>query len=97
VAVEAVTGSGKTLSFVIPLLEMLLRREQRLRKHDVSVSSKLCRSTSSVTKHLSRIIVVKYQKVICSCCHVSKLLPVHFIMVLKLLDDLRYYQTNELH
>lgn len=35
-AVEAVTGSGKTLSFVVPLLEMLLRREQRLRKHDVS-------------------------------------------------------------
>ena len=94
-AVEAVTGSGKTLSFVIPLLEMLLRREQRLRKHDVS--TKLCRSTSSVTKHLSRIIVVVYQKVICSCCHVSKLLPVHFIIVLKLLDDLRYYQTNELH
>ena len=43
VAVEAVTGSGKTLSFVIPLLEMLLRREQRLRKHDVSTS--LCRNT----------------------------------------------------
>lgn len=35
VAVEAVTGSGKTLSFVIPVLEMLLRREQRLRKHDI--------------------------------------------------------------
>jgi superfamily II DNA/RNA helicase len=36
VAAEAVTGSGKTLAFVIPLLEMLLRREEPLRKHDVS-------------------------------------------------------------
>jgi len=36
VAAEAVTGSGKTLAFVIPLLEMLLRREEPLKKHDVS-------------------------------------------------------------
>jgi ATP-dependent RNA helicase DDX55/SPB4 len=27
VSVQAVTGSGKTLSFVIPIIEMLLRRK----------------------------------------------------------------------
>ena len=36
VAVEAVTGSGKTLSFLIPILEILLGRSESLKKHDVS-------------------------------------------------------------
>ncbi|XP_054450369.1 ATP-dependent RNA helicase DDX55 [Pteronotus mesoamericanus] len=35
VAAEAVTGSGKTLAFVIPILEILLRREERLKKWQV--------------------------------------------------------------
>lgn len=35
VAAEAVTGSGKTLAFVIPILEILLRREEKLRKNQV--------------------------------------------------------------
>ncbi|ESO09273.1 hypothetical protein HELRODRAFT_109569 [Helobdella robusta] len=35
VAVEAVTGSGKTISFVVPMLEMLLKREEPFRKHDI--------------------------------------------------------------
>ncbi|XP_044897054.1 ATP-dependent RNA helicase DDX55 isoform X2 [Felis catus] len=35
VAAEAVTGSGKTLAFVIPVLEILLRREEKLKKHQV--------------------------------------------------------------
>ena len=35
VVVEAVTGSGKTLSFVIPIIEKLVRRERRLRKTEV--------------------------------------------------------------
>ncbi|CAK8673957.1 ATP-dependent RNA helicase DDX55-like [Clavelina lepadiformis] len=34
VCVEAVTGSGKTLAFVIPVLEILLKREP-LKKHEV--------------------------------------------------------------
>jgi hypothetical protein len=33
--VEAVTGSGKTLAFVLPLVEMILRRETPLKKHQV--------------------------------------------------------------
>ncbi|KAI9470954.1 MAG: P-loop containing nucleoside triphosphate hydrolase protein [Benjaminiella poitrasii] len=35
VVVEAVTGSGKTLSFVIPILEKLLRREEPLKHHEI--------------------------------------------------------------
>uniref|UniRef100_A0A4W6DEW4 ATP-dependent RNA helicase n=1 Tax=Lates calcarifer TaxID=8187 RepID=A0A4W6DEW4_LATCA len=32
VAAEAVTGSGKTLAFVIPIIELLLKREEKLKK-----------------------------------------------------------------
>ncbi|KAI5624386.1 ATP-dependent RNA helicase DDX55 [Silurus asotus] len=35
VAAEAVTGSGKTLAFVIPLLEILIKREEKLKKMQV--------------------------------------------------------------
>ncbi|XP_072456768.1 ATP-dependent RNA helicase DDX55 isoform X2 [Notamacropus eugenii] len=35
VAAEAVTGSGKTLAFVIPILQILLRREEKLKKMQV--------------------------------------------------------------
>uniref|UniRef100_UPI00398ECF9C ATP-dependent RNA helicase DDX55 isoform X2 n=1 Tax=Pristiophorus japonicus TaxID=55135 RepID=UPI00398ECF9C len=35
VAAEAVTGSGKTLAFVIPILEILLKREEKLKKLQV--------------------------------------------------------------
>ncbi|GAA5884694.1 hypothetical protein JCM6882_005355 [Rhodosporidiobolus microsporus] len=35
VVVEAVTGSGKTLSFVIPVLEKLLRRDRPLGKREI--------------------------------------------------------------
>jgi len=35
VSVEACTGSGKTLAFLVPLFEMLMRREEPLKKHEV--------------------------------------------------------------
>lgn len=35
VVVEAVTGSGKTLSFVIPVIEKLLRREYTLKNNEI--------------------------------------------------------------
>ncbi|KAM3874235.1 ATP-dependent RNA helicase DDX55 [Diretmus argenteus] len=35
VAAEAVTGSGKTLAFVIPIIEILLKREESLKKMQV--------------------------------------------------------------
>ena len=36
VVVEAVTGSGKTLAFLIPLVEKILRLEERTKKHHVA-------------------------------------------------------------
>ncbi len=36
VSVQAVTGSGKTLAFVVPIVEILLRREHRLRRGQVT-------------------------------------------------------------
>ncbi len=36
VSVQAVTGSGKTLAYVVPIVEMLLRREHRLRRGQVT-------------------------------------------------------------
>ncbi|KAJ8472381.1 hypothetical protein ONZ45_g16672 [Pleurotus djamor] len=35
VVVEAVTGSGKSLAFAIPILERIVRRETRLRKNEI--------------------------------------------------------------
>ena len=38
VAAEAVTGSGKTLAFIVPVLEILLRREEPLKQQEVNLS-----------------------------------------------------------
>jgi ATP-dependent RNA helicase DDX55/SPB4 len=35
VVVEAVTGSGKTLAFVIPVLERIIRRENKLKRNEI--------------------------------------------------------------
>lgn len=35
VCVEAVTGSGKTLAFVIPVIEMILRREREVKPNQI--------------------------------------------------------------
>lgn len=35
-----VTGSGKTLAFVIPIIELLLKREEKLKKKQVTMTQK---------------------------------------------------------
>ena len=35
-----VTGSGKTLAFIIPILEILLRREEKLKKSQVRIAKR---------------------------------------------------------
>jgi len=54
VVVEAVTGSGKTLAFLIPILERLIRRDQRLRKHELGaliISPTRYGATNQILKH----------------------------------------------
>lgn len=70
VCVEAVTGSGKTLAFVIPIVELLLRRDTRLRPHEVgamiiSPTRELARQIHEVVElflaahsHLSAVLLV---------------------------------------
>ena len=37
VCVEAITGSGKTLAFVVPLLEMLLKKSMNINQKQVEL------------------------------------------------------------
>jgi superfamily II DNA/RNA helicase len=55
---QACTGSGKTLAFVIPAVEMILRREQPLKPHAVgaliiSPTRELARQTFAVCAHFA--------------------------------------------
>lgn len=59
VCVQAVTGSGKTLSFLIPMIEMILRRTTLLKKNQVgglviSPTRELAKQTYDVAKDLCR-------------------------------------------
>ena len=57
VVVEAVTGSGKTLSYVLPVVSKILRLEERTKKHHVasiivSPTRELATQIHGVVKHL---------------------------------------------
>uniref|UniRef100_A0A8C9S798 ATP-dependent RNA helicase n=1 Tax=Scleropages formosus TaxID=113540 RepID=A0A8C9S798_SCLFO len=54
VAAEAVTGSGKTLAFVIPLLEILLRREEKLKK--MQVGALIITPTRELALQISEVV-----------------------------------------
>jgi ATP-dependent RNA helicase DDX55/SPB4 len=59
VCVQAVTGSGKTLAFLIPMVEMILRRTALLKKNEVgglviSPTRELARQTYNVATDLCR-------------------------------------------
>ena len=61
VVVEAVTGSGKTLAFVIPILEMLLRREEPLKKTQIGAlvitpTRELATQIAGVLSHFTKFI-----------------------------------------
>lgn len=56
VAAEAVTGSGKTLAFLIPALELMLKRDKTWGKHEIgavviSPTRELAQQTSDVLSH----------------------------------------------
>ncbi|CAH0549129.1 unnamed protein product [Brassicogethes aeneus] len=61
VAAEAVTGSGKTLAFLIPLLDILKKREQKLKKYEVgavviSPTRELALQTKQVLSQLLKYV-----------------------------------------
>lgn len=54
VAAEAVTGSGKTLSFVIPMIELLLKREEKLKK--MQVGALIITPTRELALQISEVV-----------------------------------------
>ncbi|XP_043924489.1 ATP-dependent RNA helicase DDX55 [Protopterus annectens] len=59
VVAEAITGSGKTLAFVIPLLEILVKREEKLKKKQVGAiiitpTRELAIQIDGVLKHFTK-------------------------------------------
>ncbi|XP_017345539.1 ATP-dependent RNA helicase DDX55 [Ictalurus punctatus] len=54
VAAEAVTGSGKTLAFVIPLLEILTKREEKLKK--MQVGALIITPTRELALQISEVV-----------------------------------------
>lgn len=55
VVVEAVTGSGKTLAFLIPLVERLLRLDERTKKHHVAAI--IISPTRELATQIYRVLV----------------------------------------
>ena len=51
VAVDACTGSGKTLSFIIPIVEKLRRLEQPLKRHQVRNYESLVSNFAALLPH----------------------------------------------
>uniref|UniRef100_A0A8C2ZU77 ATP-dependent RNA helicase n=1 Tax=Cyclopterus lumpus TaxID=8103 RepID=A0A8C2ZU77_CYCLU len=60
VAAEAVTGSGKTLAFVIPIIELLLRREEKLKK--MQVGALVITPTRELALQISEVMALFTQK-----------------------------------
>ena len=61
VAAEAVTGSGKTLAFVIPIIEILLKREYKLKNNEIgaliiSPTRELASQIEEVVQHFLKNI-----------------------------------------
>ena len=84
VAVQAVTGSGKTLGFLIPMVEMILRRTSLLKSRQIgglvlSPTRELARQTYTVAKDL---------------CHFASLpQPLLLVGGTAVADDLLTFQT----
>ncbi|XP_068561752.1 LOW QUALITY PROTEIN: ATP-dependent RNA helicase DDX55 [Cebidichthys violaceus] len=60
VAAEAVTGSGKTLAFVIPIIELLLKREEKLKK--MQVGALVITPTRELALQISEVMEMFIQK-----------------------------------
>uniref|UniRef100_A0A6A7FUY0 ATP-dependent RNA helicase n=1 Tax=Hirondellea gigas TaxID=1518452 RepID=A0A6A7FUY0_9CRUS len=88
VAAEAVTGSGKTLAFLVPALQIILRREDPIRKHDIYAL------VVSPTRELATQIHDVLKTLLKSSKQVTTLLLVGGS---KINDDLRNFEKNGAH
>lgn len=82
---EAVTGSGKTLAFMIPLVEMILRREYPLKKHEIgaiilSPTRELAKQTMRLAEHF--------------CNHAKLRPPLLLVGGTDVGDNLESFKTN---
>jgi superfamily II DNA/RNA helicase len=62
VVVEAVTGSGKTLSFLVPVVEKLLRLDEPLKKHHIGaiIISPTRYASARLVKRFSLLILILF-------------------------------------
>ena len=86
VVVEAVTGSGKTLAFVIPLIEILLRRKQEYKKvHNIGAL------VISPTRELA---VQIYDVIVTFTDTLNLFKPILFVGGNKIDEDMRSFLTD---
>jgi len=88
VVAEAVTGSGKTLAFVVPLVEMLLRRDDELRTNDIGAlvltpTRELAQQISEVVEKLIAHTELTHMLVVGGCGTVE--------------TTVQYYSTHGAH
>lgn len=88
IAAEAVTGSGKTLAFLVPALQIILRRQDPVRTHDIYAL------IVSPTRELATQIHEVLQVLLKHSPHISTLLLVGGSSVA---EDLKNYQKRGSH
>ena len=86
VVVEAITGSGKTLAYVIPVLEILLkRRDKALKKHEIAAL--IISPTRELAQQIFEHIEMFLQKI-------AELKGVLFVGGTTVNDDMKQFETN---
>lgn len=88
VSVQAVTGSGKTLSFLIPVLQILLRREEKLKDKEIGAI------VISPTRELAKQIYQVYSGLFAQESNVSAALLVGGTNVSTNLETLKLVQPD---
>ena len=89
VVVEAVTGSGKTLAFVIPLVEILLRRER-----DTQLAALVITPTRELAKQISDVLQVFLDAVETECGY-KKLTQMLCIGGNDVLQEIQQFKANK--
>lgn len=87
VVVEAVTGSGKTLAFVIPVLEILLKKSSDFANKKHNIGALIVTPTRELASQIFEVIGTFLKKV-------SKFKAILFVGGNKLEEDIRAFNTE---